>query len=161
MVMSTFDFLLTGEQFNVNDLNDIAPKSVFTQKVVDCFGVGSVVTIVNVNTDTCDITIRCGDKQETIHFDIKQAPWIALLHACNKLKCTKEKADIVKHPSHYTSGKIEVWDFIIDQKLNYCLGNAIKYIARAGKKNPNTYIEDLKKAIQYLEKEISVYDLLE
>ena len=62
--------------------------------------------------------------------------------------------DNVNHPSHYTSGKIEVIDFIDDQKLNYERGNAIKYIARAGKKDPNKEIEDLEKAVWYLNREI-------
>ena len=44
--------------------------------------------------------------------------------------------DPVNHPSHYTDGKIEVLDFIEDKKLNYHRGNAIKYICRAGKKDP-------------------------
>ena len=57
-------------------------------------------------------------------------------------------------PSHYTRGQIEVWDFIRDQDLNYHLGNAIKYICRAGFKSPRTKIEDLKKAIHYLENEL-------
>jgi len=43
--------------------------------------------------------------------------------------------DPVNHPSHYTDGNIEVIDFIEDKKFGYCLGNAIKYISRAGKKN--------------------------
>ncbi len=58
-------------------------------------------------------------------------------------------------PDHYTRGSIEVWDFIRDQKLNYHLGNAIKYICRAGYKSPDTKAEDLKKAIHYLENELS------
>ena len=57
-------------------------------------------------------------------------------------------------PSHYTRGSIEVWDFIRDQQLNYHLGNAIKYICRAGYKSPTTKAEDLKKAIHYLENEL-------
>ena len=59
-----------------------------------------------------------------------------------------------KSPSHYTRGTIEVWDFIRDQQLNYHLGNAIKYICRAGYKSPSTKVEDLKKAIHYLENEL-------
>ena len=43
--------------------------------------------------------------------------------------------DPVNHPAHYTSGKIEVIDYIEDQKLPYHLGNAVKYISRAGKKD--------------------------
>ena len=57
-------------------------------------------------------------------------------------------------PSHYTRGTIEVWDFIRDQELNYHLGNAIKYICRAGFKSNNTKTQDLKKAIHYLENEL-------
>jgi|TARA_E500000178_G_scaffold332721_1_gene366886 predicted Zn-dependent protease len=55
-------------------------------------------------------------------------------------------------PSYYTRGTIEVWDFIRDQELNYFLGNAIKYICRAGYKDCK--VEDLQKAITYLEKEL-------
>ena len=53
--------------------------------------------------------------------------------------------DSVNHPSHYTSGKIEVIDFIDDQQLSYEKGNVIKYVCRAGKKDPTKEIEDLKK----------------
>lgn len=60
-------------------------------------------------------------------------------------------------PKHYNLGKIIVWDFIEDQNLNFFLGNAIKYICRAGKKDSNKYIEDLEKAIAYLNKEIKNY----
>ena len=57
-----------------------------------------------------------------------------------------------KSPSHYTRGNIEVWDFIRDQQLNYHLGNAIKYICRAGYKDSKQ--QDLEKAIHYLENEL-------
>ena len=59
-----------------------------------------------------------------------------------------------KSPSHYTRGSIEVWDFIRDQELNYHLGNAVKYICRAGFKGEDTKVKDLKKAIHYLENEL-------
>lgn len=62
--------------------------------------------------------------------------------------------DPVNHPSHYTSGKIEVIDFIEDQKLPYHLGNVIKYICRAGKKDPTKTLEDLEKAQWYLDRYI-------
>jgi len=57
--------------------------------------------------------------------------------------------DAVTHPSHYTDGKIEVIDFIRDKKLDFCRGNVVKYICRAGKKSKKTELEDLKKAMQY------------
>src|SRR5690606_11072030 len=62
--------------------------------------------------------------------------------------------DDVNHPAHYNSGKIEVWDFIYDQRLGYALGNATKYISRAGKKAGNSKVKDLRKAIAFLEREI-------
>ena len=62
--------------------------------------------------------------------------------------------DNVNHPAHYTDGKIEVIDFIEDKKLNYHRGNAVKYICRAGKKDPEKTIEDLQKAEWYLHREI-------
>jgi hypothetical protein len=60
----------------------------------------------------------------------------------------------MESPTHYTRGSIEVWDFIRDQDLNYHLGNAIKYICRAGFKDASSKTEDLKKAIHYLENEL-------
>jgi len=61
---------------------------------------------------------------------------------------------MAKHPTHYCRGSIEVWDFIRDQGLNYHRGNSIKYICRAGFKGTGTEIEDIKKAIHYLEDEL-------
>lgn len=56
--------------------------------------------------------------------------------------------------SHYNRGNIEVIDFIDDQKLNFNLGNVIKYVTRAGYKQNNEKITDLKKALYYLMREI-------
>ena len=56
-------------------------------------------------------------------------------------------------PSYYKRGTIDVWDFIRDQGLNFHLGNAVKYICRAGYKISAE--EDLKKAIHYLENELT------
>ena len=55
-------------------------------------------------------------------------------------------------PQYYKRGCIEVWDFIRDQELNFHLGNAIKYVCRAGHKHSK--IEDLEKAIHYLQNEL-------
>ena len=62
--------------------------------------------------------------------------------------------DEVNHPKHYTDGKIEVIEYIEDKKLGFCLGNAIKYISRAGKKQKHKGIQDLRKAVWYLERRI-------
>ena len=61
--------------------------------------------------------------------------------------------DIVKRAAHYNQHKIEVIEIIDDYKLNFNLGNAVKYILRAPYKG--VQIQDLKKAAQYLEFEIN------
>jgi hypothetical protein len=66
--------------------------------------------------------------------------------------------DAVNHPSHYTDGGIETIDFIEAKKLPYHLGNAVKYISRAGKKDQNKTIEDLQKAVWYIERYIKVLE---
>ena len=68
----------------------------------------------------------------------------------------RELNDPVNHPSHYTDGKIEVIDYIEDKNLPYHLGNAVKYISRAGKKDPKKEVEDLKKAVWYIERYIDL-----
>ncbi len=60
--------------------------------------------------------------------------------------------DNVNHPAHYTRGKIECIDYILDQKFDFLIGNAIKYLTRAGYKNDE--VEDLKKAIFYINRKI-------
>ena len=58
-----------------------------------------------------------------------------------------------KGPQYYQRGPVDVWTFIRQQQLGYFLGNVIKYVCRAGHKDDNG-IEDLEKAIHYLENEI-------
>ena len=67
----------------------------------------------------------------------------------------------VNSPKHYNKGKIEVIEYIEDQDLGFCLGNAIKYISRAGSKQDfegqdqiTKTVEDLRKAIWYIERRI-------
>ena len=71
----------------------------------------------------------------------------------NKAKETAMKD--VYNPDYYKTGKIEVSDFIEDKEFNFFLGNVVKYVSRAGKKDGNSAIQDLKKAQWYLNKEIS------
>jgi len=65
--------------------------------------------------------------------------------------------DMVNHPPHYTSGPVETIDGIEaalggEGFFDYCRGNALKYIWRAGLKGDPK--EDLRKAIWYLERAI-------
>ena len=67
---------------------------------------------------------------------------------------TVKEDDPVNHPKHYTDGRIEVIEYIEDKNLGFCLGNAIKYISRAGKKEKDKEIQDLRKATWYIERRI-------
>ena len=94
---------------------------------------------------TC-LSITCGDEYDLdLALDLIQN---------RKLDNYDKVDDPVNHPSHYTRGKIEVADFIADQKLNFDRGNAVKYVCRAGAKDPDKEIQDLKKAVWYIEHEI-------
>lgn len=64
-----------------------------------------------------------------------------------------ENPDLVNHPPHYKAGGIETIDFIEAKDLNYRLGNVVKYVSRAGRKNSDP-VEDLQKAAWYLNREI-------
>lgn len=62
--------------------------------------------------------------------------------------------DPINHPSHYTSHPSGVECITITQHHNFCIGNAIKYLWRAGLKDSNPTEQDLKKAIWYIQMEI-------
>jgi hypothetical protein len=60
--------------------------------------------------------------------------------------------DPVNHPPHYCAHASGIECIQVTQHMNFCLGNAVKYIWRADEKGKA--VEDLKKAIWYLQKEI-------
>lgn len=62
--------------------------------------------------------------------------------------------DPVKHPAHYTSHPSGIEAIEITRHMNFNLGNAIKYIWRAGLKDETRHIQDLEKAVFYLNDEI-------
>ena len=65
-------------------------------------------------------------------------------------------SDNVNHPSHYggEDNPYEAIKVIEAWNLGFCLGNAVKYISRAGKKDKSKTTEDLEKAVWYLQREI-------
>lgn len=99
---------------------------------------------------------RILEKREKALKDVMQSDGSVSLE---KLMGKLEKEDVVNHPSHYTTGKIEVIDFIEDKGLDYHRSNAIKYICRAGLKNPAKRVEDLQKAVWYLNRLIGKWKI--
>lgn len=61
--------------------------------------------------------------------------------------------DPVNHPTHYTNHQSGIECIQVTEYMNFCLGNAVKYIWRAGIKSDNP-VEDLQKAIWYINREI-------
>ncbi len=69
-------------------------------------------------------------------------------------------SDEIYAPAHYIEGRVhEPIDVIHDWGLNFNLGNVVKYISRAGRKGSK--IEDLRKALAYLQREIAYMELEE
>jgi hypothetical protein len=82
-----------------------------------------------------------------------------IMDAVNEMKATLDALDLIKdvdpvnHPPHYKTGGIETIDFIEAKDLNYRLGNVVKYVSRAGRKDSDP-VQDLEKAAWYLTREI-------
>lgn len=83
---------------------------------------------------------------------LSKAPWSI---DKDKKEKKEKKKELVNHPRHYGGGDnpyeaikvIEAWD------LSFCLGNTVKYIARAGKKDD--ILQELEKALWYLQREVN------
>ncbi len=67
-------------------------------------------------------------------------------------KALTRKPDLVNHPPHYTAHPSGVECIQITEHMNFCLGNAMKYIWRANDKD--NAIQDLQKARWYIDREI-------
>lgn len=72
------------------------------------------------------------------------------------LRHLKTKMEMVNHPQHYggENNTYEAIKVIEAWNLDFCLGNAVKYISRAGKKDVSKELEDLNKAVWYLNRRI-------
>ena len=85
-----------------------------------------------------------------------------VVHHENKRLCyvcrPEDRTTENKTPLHYKRGGLIGWDAIEAWGLNYKLGNALKYIMRAGHKTPDPTV-DLKKAIRCIERELECIEL--
>jgi hypothetical protein len=78
----------------------------------------------------------------------------SLMQGAAQIEMFEPEHDPVNHPAHYKVGGIETIDFIEAKKLNYNMGNAVKYITRADHKGNR--LQDLEKAIWYLKRELGI-----
>ena len=126
--------------------NDILDNDGFNDHSIDCS---------EVFCEECPFENIHGSCQElTSNENIERANKYLIERANKYLNKINETSptDNVNNPSHYNVGTIEVITVIEDWKLNFNLGNAIKYIGRCEHKNNKK--EDIKKAIWYLEREL-------
>jgi len=65
--------------------------------------------------------------------------------------------DVVNHPKHYTSNDSGVECIQVTEHMDFLLGNAMKYIWRAGLKDAT--VQDLRKAIWYIERKIKLLEV--
>jgi hypothetical protein len=79
-----------------------------------------------------------------------------MLHADSSNCATEGLPSKIDHPPHYNAGKIETITVIEDWRLDFHLGNVVKYISRADHKGAR--LEDLKKAAWYLQRAIDLTD---
>ena len=99
------------------------------------------------------VSTSSGEVFQDVHFSKVKLITPAHLVAKTQPKPEQsEPSDAVNHPSHYTSHPSGVECIAITQHMNFCRGNAMKYIWRADKKGDAA--EDLRKAVWYLNREI-------
>lgn len=155
----------TSDVVEVVYLTTQPKKALPTHTVIDATGVESTVLCEQIDTVSIQLVgDYCGACSEEEMAAIEHGLLASLDLGPEVLKTATRLSrsvmqnttnhDPVSHPSHYTDGKIEVIDFIEDKKLSFHLGNAVKYIARAGKKDPTKKVEDLRKAAWYIQREL-------
>lgn len=81
--------------------------------------------------------------------DVQELPEIRAEYPSQEAQMTR-----IDHPEYYAKNGIEAIDFIEAHSLNFNLGNVIKYVTRAGRKEGEDTLTDLRKAHWYLEREI-------
>lgn len=107
-------------------------------------GVGPGSITIDVYPDSIPARLSPTEDNSEIMKNVKKA--------AEEILEEENKESKVNHPSHYNTGKIEVIDFIEDQKLGFNDGNAVKYTSRA--KHKGNRRQDIEKAIWYLNREL-------
>lgn len=109
---------------------------------------GCEMCIFNIRKDLCVSDILCVENSQFI----PRYKYNIISDETRVTEINQGEKEMINHPSHYNKGKFEAIDVIEDWKLNFNLGNTVKYISRAGHKD--NIIQDLKKALWYLDREI-------
>lgn len=123
--------------------------------VIRTFGKGGIELDIDKQVwNWSENVLELIEKEKTVNTKIEEGNKVNESDLKDSEISKEVEDDVVNHPSHYTDTKIEVMDYIEDKGFNFALGNAVKYISRAGKKDKNKTIQDLEKAEWYLNREI-------
>lgn len=144
-----------GEALTKYDLD-----AIFVTKVLDTFDCDVVLTkgvdvLRKMNDETCykHALLLSGDNFRIF----KYWPVCGVEDGhMEELEKDMKALEAVDHPQHYHPGVYEAINVIEAWELGFSLGNAVKYISRAGKKDPAKEVEDLNKAIWYIQRHIDM-----
>ena len=151
-IFNNNEILGLGEVPVVSEKKKFNPgDAVFSEK----FGHGEV-TNRESGENFCEVLFADGLRLRTVtlsHLVESKFPHVALGSDTEVHADLVAESDVINSPAHYTSYPVEVIE--LTEHMNFCRGNAVKYISRAGLKDPAKEVEDLRKAIWYLEREIT------
>ena len=114
---------------------------------------------------SCGVTVDCLDYKSVDNskeVNCEDCIYYNMGDGCEYSYCKKEyddyyykqKEENAIKPSHYKAGEFDVIAFCQLHNINFDLGNVIKYVTRAGKKENNSELQDLNKAMEYLKRRI-------
>ena len=114
---------------------------------------------------SCGVTVDCLDYKSvdsSKEVNCEECIYYNMGDGCEYSYCKKEydyyyykqKEENAIKPSHYKAGEFDVIAFCQLHNINFDLGNVIKYVTRAGKKENNSELQDLNKAMEYLKRRI-------
>ena len=114
--------------------------------------VAQIIAATDASKQTVYNIRWAANKKKANKPDIIKAHYGVIKKITETLVAPTPAPDNVNHPAHYKVGGIETIDFIEAKKLNYNLGNVVKYITRSDLKGNRK--EDLQKALWYLKREL-------
>lgn len=131
----------------------------WTQFLCDAQGYTNVEDAKNMIQRLVELVCEAPNFPEDLHVGVMNGYGNKLFEdtiiCASSMVEAQKRSDPVNNPEHYKTGGLEAIEvveaFFAD---NYLRGNVFKYIARAGKKDPNKKVEDLQKAAWYLNREI-------
>ena len=116
---------------------------------------GTGTVLIGTPDEDGDILVRCEAGTDRVNPDC-----LTLIERGGVRTRPHDEEDMVNHPSHYTAYPgVEVIE--LTEHMSFCRGNAVKYIARAGLKSKDTEMQDLRKALWYIEREIARLEALD